>query len=351
MNAKRILQLIVSLVIGGVCLWFAFQNVPIDETRAELESVAWWGHAAFVGLIFVMFVVRTERWIVQVEGVAGRRVPMREALAMNAVSFAAVFLLPFRLGEFVRPVLSLRRGLMSRSAGLALSAVERVTDGLITTAFFGLVLVFLESVTLPESVTIGGLMALMLFGSASVVLVAAVRWHDASVRFWTAVLTPIHQKLATALVGVLERFLEGLRCFKSGRALLWYVTLSLGFWALNGLSLYLLLRGMDVDVTLGGAFFSLCFLVIGVMIPAPPGNLGNYHYFAKLSLVLLGVAPAKALAFAVLTHGWQVVTLVVWGGLFLLLGDVSLERLARAALDEAGGGDAKRTDGQSGGAA
>jgi uncharacterized protein (TIRG00374 family) len=342
---KRVIQLVVSLLIGGVCLWFAFKNVPIDETRAELEAVTWWGHAGFIGLIFVMFIVRTERWNLQVQGVAGRRVGFREALAINAVSFAAVFLFPFRLGELVRPVLSLRRGLMSRSAGIALSAVERVTDGLITTAFFGLVLVFLDNVSLPESVSIGGLMALALFGSASIVLVAAVRWHDASVRFWNALLTPIHAGLARALVGILERFLEGLRCFKNGRVLFSYVLLSVLFWALNGLSIYVLLKGMGVDATLFGAFFSLCFLVIGVMIPAPPGNLGNYHYFAKLSLILLGVAPAKALAFAVLTHGWQVLTLVVWGGLFLVTGDVSLQRLKQAALDDAGdatGPDAPR---------
>lgn len=331
MNRRRLVQLLVSLVIGAGCLWLAFRNAPIEETKDFILASKWWGPAGFTALFFTMLAVRTKRWAIQVHGVYGKPIPFREALAINAVAFGSVFLLPFRLGELVRPFLSQQRGLMTTSAGIANSAVERIVDGMVTTACFGLVLVVLGDRDLPDEVLLAGNGMLVLFGGAAIVLFIGYRWREASLRFWDRLLSMIHKKLADVLVGMLRSFLDGLACFRGPAAIASYLGLSVVFWTLNGLAMWVLMLGMGIDVEAEVAYFAVCFMVIAVMIPAPPGNLGNFHYFTKLALTLLGVAEAPALAFAVTSHALHVILLLAWGGLFVLLGDVSLDKIRAAA--------------------
>jgi glycosyltransferase 2 family protein len=330
MTRARTLQLSVSLAVGGVCLWLAFRSVNFVEAGAAISRVPWWGHGAYLLALVFQFWVRSVRWALQAEGLAGKKPPLKDSLAINAIGFAAVFLLPLRLGEFVRPYLLAQRGYMSNSAGLATTAVERIIDGLVTTGCFAVVLVLLGDRQLPDEVKLGGWAALGFFGGVSVVLAVAYRFRKASERFWMRAIGLVHEGLARRLVAMLGSFLDGLRCFRSPGAFAGYLLYTLLFWLVNGASMYLMLHLMGSGASLLAAYFTLCFLVIGVMMPAPPGNVGNFHAFAKLGLVLLGIAENTAIAFAIVIHAWQVVGLVLWAGLFVLRGEVSLARVREA---------------------
>jgi uncharacterized membrane protein YidH (DUF202 family) len=67
-------------------------------------------------------------------------------------------------------------------------------------------------------------------------------------------------------------------------------------------------------------FVCLCFLVIGVMLPAPPGNVGNFHAFAKLGLTVSGVAAVPAVIAAVVLHGISSVGVALIGVASLAFG-------------------------------
>ena len=334
---KRAIQLTVSLIVGGACLAFAVQGVPLDELPAAIAKLPWTFHLAYFALVIFQFVIRSARWRLQAEGTSGRSVTFREALAINAIAFAAVFLLPFRLGELVRPALCAQRSLMSASAGMANTAVERIIDGLVTTAFFGVVLFVLGRQDLPPFVTAGAYGALALFGTGFVVLAAGYRWRAASAQFWHRLIAVVHRGLASKLVTMLEAFLDGLGCFKSRRDMGVYLLYTLLFWGMNGAQMWLILVGMGADAELVVGYFVVSFLVVGVMIPAPPGNVGTMHGFATLSLTLLGYPETLAFAFAVIVHAWQVVALTVWAALFVALGDISLARVRDATRAEADG--------------
>jgi uncharacterized protein (TIRG00374 family) len=323
-------QLLLSLIIGGVCLFLAFRNAPLGETWSEIKQVPFHFHAMYLSLILVQFVVRSKRWAVQAEGICGKAIGLREAVGINAVAFAAVFLLPFRLGEFVRPYILSQRKIMSVSEGLANSVVERVIDGLVTTAFFAVVLVLLRGQNLPNYVTSAGWLGLLVFGSASCFLVLAYLWRKWTLGWLQLITEKIHPQLAKMAVGVVERFLAGLDCFKSKTALFNYFALSIVFWLINGFGVWLMVRGLGIEQGVLLGYFTVSFMVIAVMIPAPPGNIGNFHFFTKEALVLLGVAQSTALAAAVILHAWQVIILVVWAGGFILIGDVSLARVREA---------------------
>ncbi len=342
LGQRRVVQLVVSIIIGAVCLWFAFagvqggaatQDVSVDELKRILGGVPASAWLLNVLLMVVTFVLRTERWRLQVRGLTGIAPGWREALAINAFAFAAVFLFPFRLGELVRPNLCARRNIMSASAGLAASALERIIDGLVTTALFG-GLLLLAPHDLPGPVRVGGVTALVVFGGAVVFFGVAFRFRKAALQLVRNVAGIVSKGLAEKLCGLVGGFLDGLACFRGPVDVVAYVFLSVLYWGLNGLAMLVIIQAIDPAADATAAFFCLCFLVIGVMIPAPPGNVGNFHYFARQGLTLTGVAFAPAVACAVALHALSTVTVVVWAGLFLVVGGFRWSELSGPAAPE-----------------
>ena len=339
MFRRRAIQFCVSLVIGGACLWFAFRDVELQEAKDAVSRIPAWVYLVHVASLVAQFLLRSLRWSLQVRGQTGSMPPYRDAMAINAVSFAGLFLLPFRLGEFIRPYLCAQRGYMRKTTALAQSAVERVIDGLVTTVFFAVVLLLLDGRNLPVEIRYAGWLGLLVFGGASLVLALGVRAREASMRFWTRWIGLISTGLAERLVSTLRSFLDGVASL-SPAAFLGYFGLTVTYWLLNGASMGLMMWSMGMNVGLVAAYFTLCFLVISVMLPAPPGNVGNFHAFTKWALLLMGVAEGPAVAFAVVLHICQVSTLVAGASFFLARGDISFARLKEATRGGADGGPA-----------
>ena len=125
----------ISIVLGGLFLWLSFRHADFDEAMISLQKVTVVGLAIYAVSYLAQWVARTLRWRLQIESVKGEKPPLRLALSINVVAMAGVFFIPLRLGEFVRPYLCRKYQLAGMSQALAHSAVERVTDGIVTTAF------------------------------------------------------------------------------------------------------------------------------------------------------------------------------------------------------------------------
>ncbi|HEY4223914.1 MAG TPA: lysylphosphatidylglycerol synthase transmembrane domain-containing protein [Myxococcota bacterium] len=337
---KNAVKLAVTLAIGAVCLWLAFRGVSDTEAQTgiawsaiadEIASTSWWGYAAFVLLFLVQVVMRTERWRIQVRGLTGTKPGLRTSLALNGVGFAAVFLLPFRLGEFVRPNMGAARGIMPAAAGLANTILERALDGIVTTGCFGVLLFLLRDRDVPAYVRVGGWTALVIFGGALAFFVVAYRWRAFTQRTVERLLALVHGGLAKKIGEKLREFLDGLACFRKPSDLFAYLALTVGYWFLNGMSMVALLLAMHIDVEPIAGFFCLCFLVIGVMIPAPPGNVGNFHAFARAGLAVFKVAPVAAVSYAIVLHAATVLCIALYAAIFFVTGDVTASAVKNAA--------------------
>ncbi len=351
-HASRVPQLLLTMVIGVACLWFAFrgvvdgasgQDISVDALLATIRAVPADAIAIFIALFIAQVLLRVERWRIQVAGLTGKAPSWRDALTINLLAFAAVFLLPFRLGEFLRPNLCARRNIMSAPAGLAATALERIIDGLVATAMFGILLVA-APFEWPAWVRAGGVSALAFFGGGIIALLIAMKSRELTLRLVDRFVGRFSPAIASRVNGLLSAFLDGLRCFDGPWAIARYVLLSVAFWAVNGVGTAAVIRGVDPNASWAAGFVCLCFLVIGVMLPAPPGNVGNFHAFAKLGLTLSGIAPLPAVAAAVLLHALNTAVVVSGGILGLAFGSVRLSD-ARHALDDAeNSDDAETTD-------
>jgi glycosyltransferase 2 family protein len=231
----------------------------------------------------------------------------------------------------VRPNLSAARGIMRASAGLAASVLERVIDGMVTTGFFAVVLLFLGDRDVPGYVRVGGWSALAVFGGASAFLVVAYLAREKTLAFMMRVLSLFGARVANRVTAMLEGFLLGLSCFKKPTDVLAYLGLTVLYWLLNGLSMWVLMRGLGLDLPILAAFFCLCFLVIGMMMPAPPGNVGNFHAFARAALTIFGVGIGPAVAYAILLHAATTLAVVLWMLVFFATRDLTMGGLRKAA--------------------
>lgn len=349
----RVIKLLLGLAVGAVCLFLAFRGVADTEAQtgirwddiiAPMRAMSWWGPVGFLLLVFIQMALRSERWRIQVRGLTGKAPPHGESIAINSVAAAAVFLLPFRLGELVRPNLSAQKNIMRASSGLAATALERAIDGLVTTGFFGLVLLLVKAradVKMPPQVEVGGIVALAIFGGALTFFIVAFRWRAGTARLVERILSVAHGGFARRVASILTGFLDGLACFRKPSDIFVYVGLTVVYWLLNAASMYCVMLAMDLRVDVTAAFFCLCFLVIGMMIPAPPGNVGNFHVFARSSLTVFGIAAAPAVAFAIMLHALTVLSVLIMGGVALLSGNISLATV-RAAAHSTEGESAQR---------
>ena len=63
------------------------------------------------------------------------------------------------------------------------------------------------------------------------------------------------------------------------------------YWGLNGLGIWLLARGFGLTMPIIAAYAMMCGLVVGMMVPNPPGNVGFWN-FLLVPAVLYGIDPA-----------------------------------------------------------
>jgi len=329
---KLAINLTLSLVVLGLCLWLVWPKGQAQHDLVaafgSLEIATFWPYlAGYVGLLGVAHFFRAWRWrnLLRPMGVD---LPAGKLLAISSVGFMAILALPARLGEFVRPALLRKKGHVSASAVLGTVAVERIVDGLIVS-----LLVFACCFALRHSPYATAWMmpmayaSLALFIAAMLFLAFALRWPDLTIGLIVRVLflERVSPRLAATARAKLESLISGFLVLKDGPNLLWFGAWSLIYWAANGLGMWVLARGVGLDLSVVGAFATMGIIAVGITLPNSPGLVGQFHYLTTLGLSLyLGksVAETQGLAYAILLHGIQVVWYVGMGALSMFTSHV-----------------------------
>jgi hypothetical protein len=304
--ATRLASAALGVGVSVLFFWLALKGTNFDALSAGWSTVSVGAAAVYVGSLFLIHLLRTARWGLMVRALDSS-VSWANIVAMAFVGFAAVFLVPFRLGELARPLLLRQRSDLTIAAGLGTVAIERAVDGLVTVAIF-----FAASLmTGRAELQIYGLAAFAVFASASIAFFAMARWPAASEAFWRRLVGVLSDGLAEKVIGLLRGFVAGLASLPTWRLRLGYLVLTLLYWCINALGMWWLAQAMGLDIGVPAMFFTMALLVVGIMIPAGPGSIGTFHYFIKLGLVGFGVPGGVAMAYAVVVHLLQVAHMTV----------------------------------------
>jgi uncharacterized protein (TIRG00374 family) len=329
---------LVANLIGALFLWLTGRKLPWAEVgllweRADRGAIAVQS-LIFVGIYAVSHVARMVRWGALVRPLG--EVSWRELMRASAVGMTAILLLPLRLGELVRPYVLARRTGLSASALLGTAVVERVIDGLVMTGLLFVTLWTYRGEGSTEFAFFVGGISAAVFVVAQAVCALALWRRDWTVGMVRRVGGLFSAKLTDAVAGLLERFIEGFEALGRAGALWEFFGWTVVYWGANAVSMWLLARfGFGLDVGLWDGVTMLALLVIGLMIPAGPAQVGNFQYFVTQALGLFvaldePAVMAQVVAYSAWLHVLQFVVIVVPGLLVGWFDAESRETVLRA---------------------
>ncbi len=345
----------IASIVVTVCLLWALRHSGLDlvPSRSQFSHVKWWTVPTYVFFMAGMSFFRGTRWRFLLRRVADH-VPTTRLISISLVGFAAILLLPFRLGEFVRPAMLREKGRVSFSAATGSIIADRIVDGLYLSVVLAIALLFVPTVVpLPDHVVglpvttaqVRGYAFFTLLGFTGALTTIAVyffarKWaHRATV----AIVGIVSKKLAEKLAHEAERLAEGLDVLRSPRDAAGYLLETTLYWGVNAAGMWFLAWGAGLEhadgsaPTFGEAAAMMGMLGITILIPGPPGLLGIFQAGLFCGMTFYypsAIVQERGPAYAFLLFSVQVLFTIIAGGVALFAGHGSLKAIAAAENDK-----------------
>lgn len=309
----------VSLVLMVALLAFFLWNVDFDEMLAGLAQANPWLIALAALLALVSYWARVIRWMLILRPVA--HVRHSSAFLATAVGYAAIALLPARMGDIIRPVLLAKRDHFPVSAGLASILTERVFDLWTVVLFFLVFLIWPPSMMDLDAGAAANLRLLQVSGYGvgialalgTLMLLGLFRYQDRFVAILSKPLVRFAPSWREPFANFLNHFLDGLRVLQRPRDLLVTMTASFVLWYIIFWQVKVTLLAFHLDLPLRVAFLLVTLAVIGLAIPTP-GGVGGFHKATQVGLTtFFGVELNLATAIAIVYHAICFVPITVIG--------------------------------------
>jgi len=256
---------------------------------------------------------RAERWRWLLGGRS--KVPYARSFRAVSIGYLMTNVLPFRLGELVRPVVISRGGKVSALQAFSTIAVEHVLDILIILAMLAIVL---PDLPLPPGVAQGARAGGIVFGAAAVVMVLMVIWHRPAERLlrWALNLIPFLD--TERWVGRFNAAMEGLSVIRNPRPFIVSAAWSLGAWLISAVSFYFALFAFVPEASITAALFVTITSTLVLLVPSTPGYIGVIEFAIRDSLVIFAIGPELGLAYAIVFHFMEVLVMNASGVVSLI---------------------------------
>lgn len=323
-----------GIAVSLLCLYFATRGTDWSRVGGVLAGAhpGWVGALALacVGVIYV----RAQRWRVLLRPFG--QVPLYPTLSATAIGFGASAVLPFRIGELVRPALLGRRIGIGMSAALSTVVLERVFDVLLVIAcLFAVSLAY----PLPSGLRSAALVLAVFTGLGFVALLIMQRSPARAEAIIERLLARFPARAGERLRPLIHSFLSGLGSLGKASSVALVLAYSVYLWTIIMLTFLFGFLALRIDVPLVPASLTAVVIVAAfVFLPQAPGFVGTWQAGCVLALDIFGVQQDVAVGYSLLT--WLVSIGVTIGAavVFLVREDVSFGQLLRVARDPTAAG-------------
>lgn len=325
------LKLGISVAIGTLFVWLAVRGVDWAGVKKVFSEVDLSIVVLYFFILTGIHLVRIIRWGLLLKPLG--KIGFHRLFVVGSVGLLALTLLPMRLGEFARPMLISEKGDIRMSSALATVVVERVVDSLAVAILLLVLLFSLEgTITIPVEVRSWACVLVVLFLLLLVFLIMAYRYQEWTIQCFRKLLRRLPEKATEKATSTLQSFFQGLKALPSARLVSGFLFLTVIYWVAAGSGILFVFGAFPGLNQLGWveAFTVFCFLCVGQLIPAGPGMIGNFHYFAVIGLSLFvpsDVLKTSGVAFAILVHALQLGMQIVFGLPLLFSKQISFERI------------------------
>lgn len=332
MTRRQQMFVFIGIAVSILFLWLAFRNL---HPEAVLQNL---GRAniplLLIGAVwyFSAVMVISMRWGYLLKSI--RAIPLPRLMPLVCIGYMGNNVYPFRSGEALRIYLLRQEQHIPFVKGATTVLIERVFDGLVMLTFI-LIGVNLTHVG-GEAIQTVATFATPIFLIALVIFFALAMRPNLLRQLSNRIETRLPKRLAGIVDKLSEDIIGGLEGLRTPADLAMTILTSYACWMLEA-SVYLL-----VAVAFGLApDYGLMLVVVGTvnlagLIPASPGQLGVFEFFASQVLIGAGVESDLALTYALTIHVviWLPVTLV--GFYFLIQRGLSWRDIRHARQLENG---------------
>ena len=333
----KILRFLVFLSIGLGLLYLAFRGVDFNELWNKFRNARYAFILLYLFFGFISLLSRAWRWNLLIEPVSHRPGFLNSFYSLN-IGYMANYAFP-RIGEITRCGTLSKAEKIPVDKLLGTVIVERITDLFMVFVlllvlivgrfdFFGTFLrnnIFLPLVAKLND-TVGGTWILLVFILGLPLLLVLLYFLFRSSLSKIGLI----QRLKSFVKGIVE----GLKSIYTMKRRWGFLLHSIIIWGSYWLMTYAALFALPstAELKLIDALFLLVVGSFGFIAPVQ-GGLGAYHYIVALGLTLYAVPRAEGLTYATLTHGSQMIMLIVLGLASLML-MFAVQKKARKSTEE-----------------
>ena len=287
LTRKILTGVLVGVVVYGVIVVIGGTH----EIGRQLRSFTWGAFAAACGLSLLNYALRFAKWEYYLAVLGIRGIAKWESLLIYLSGFVLT-VTPGKVGEVFKSYVLHKRHAVPVVRTAPIVVAERITDliGVI-------VIISLGSISFPGGAlwaTLGALAVGLLL-----LLVASRRLSDRLFRALTLLPGPLG-KTAARIGPKVAIALHSLRGLTAPTRLIWPTLLSIIAWGLEGIGLWVILRGFAERPPLTlTAFFYATATLAGALVPVP-GGLGVTDKLLEEQMARLGGVPSATATAAML---------------------------------------------------
>ncbi len=210
------------------------------------------------------------------------------------------------------------------SSAFATVVLERIFDGIALICLLFFVFIFID---FPDWLKRLGYLAIAIFAGSLLVLIMMLIFRRGTENIISFLFNKISPSITKKILNIMNGFVEGLRSLPSFKAILTIIAHTLCIYVLLGIMNYCIFLAFNQNLPFIASYTVLAVLSIGLMIPAGPAFIGNYHFFCILALQAFNVDKASALSIAIFLHSIGILSTILLGCSFLILNRISFSAL------------------------
>jgi uncharacterized protein (TIRG00374 family) len=315
---------VVIAVLTAVLLWMFFRNVNLREAWQAAVHADFVLLAIAVGVTFVTYSLRAQRWRILLSPLGPVR--FRTAFRTTLVGFTALFLLPGRVGEILRPYLLAKQEGLNPASAFATVVVERLLDVTAVLLLFA-VAIPLVGIEIGPEVRFAGIVSAIGAVVALAVLSLLAGHPERLGKLAGRLGSRLPERFRVAFARMVQTFAEGLIVMRNPGHLAAAGLWSIAVWVSIGVGIWIEIAAFNMDVSFAGSFIVVGYLAVGVSVPTP-GGAGGFHYFYKAALTnFFGANPDVAAAAAIVLHLISFVPVSIAGMVVMWQDGLTLGRL------------------------
>jgi len=315
---KRTFNIILSILVAGLFIWLAVQNVNLSELWSQIKTVTFYWYPFFLIAMLFSHFLRAVRWRLLLKS-EDKSIPSSTLFAGVMLGYVVNNLIP-RLGEISRPVYVAKKAGTDTSNLLGTIVFERLFDlaTMLLILLFAILYLVSDLELIQRILGIEGWSAATYLWIPVIILVLI-----AGIILFYKLLVLLDEKsvitnsIIAKIITSARSFGEGMVSLKNVKNWPLFLILTAGIWGgyiiMTYLPFYMLNLQAAYGVTLSDAVVLTLVSSVGVSIPTPAG-VGSYHLLMQQAMWLLYDIPlVTALTYATVVHATTVLTVFAIG--------------------------------------